>query len=511
MKIFGRTFFERTEPKGSAGANPNRRINLGGKQQTRRFDAGFTDRLVSKWTVADQTVNMALLRDLRTMRARSRDFARNNEYGRKFFRLVKTNVVGHAGFTLKVDCRQSDGTVDKKDSELIRSAWLRFAKRGQYDVTGQLSEVLFDQLVMSMIARDGEVLIRKVEGRNHGIHNCQLQVLSAHLLDEEHNRDLANGNRIRMGVEFDGWMKPVAYHLRDEPKNADMQGSASRKYTRVSASEIEHLFLPEEIDQWRGTPWVFAALRGAKHLDQFDESALVAANIGAAKMGFFQQRDPDAGLPMGVDEDETQDDIARDEFTTEVSPGQFDVVPEGYEFKGWDPGYPNEVYEPFRKAVLHRITAGLDTSYHSVSGDLRDVNFSSIRHGTLDEREAWKMLQSWYIEDFKAPIFEWWLARAMVTDPALRGLPFTKFDKFNAPVFFGRRWDWIDPKADVVADREAVALGTKSRAQIIRERGRDPDEVWSELEEEERRGFKQPQQPNQPVADDDPPEDPKKD
>jgi lambda family phage portal protein len=404
---------------------------------------------------------------------------------------VKTNVVGQ-GFTLKVDCRRDNGTPDKQDSDRIRAAYVRWAKIGQFDVTGKLSESMFDALAITMIARDGEVLIRKVQGRDRGIHGCQLQLVPAHVLDEELNRDLAGDNRIRMGVEFDPFMKPVAYHFRKEGKSDDMHGSWSQRYDRVPAEEVIHLFVAEEIDQWRGVPWAYAALRRARMLDQFDEAALVAANVGAAKMGFFQQKDPEAGAPMRVDDDDGGEAEAEQDFVSEAAPGQFDVIPDGYELTDWDPDYPNAVYDPFIKAVARTLSTGMLVSYHGLTGDLTQVNFSSIRSGTLDEREMWKLVQNWYVQGCKEPVFEWWLARALVYDADLRKLPYAKFDKFNAPVFFGRRWDWVDPKSDVMADKEAVTLGIKSRAQIIRERGRDPDEVWAELDAEKDRGFSAP-------------------
>lgn len=476
----------------ASGTGLHQRIRYGGVRR-HGFQAGITDRLTAKWTTADETVNMALLKHLRVMRARSRDFARNNEYGRKFFALVRTNVVGHAGFTLKVDAKLDDGTTDKADSARVANAYKRWAKRGAFDVTGRLSETQFDALAMTMIARDGEVLIRMVEGSDRGAHRFQLEMLPGHLLDEEHNRDLANGHRIRMGVEFDAFMKPVAYHLRIMGQNADMHGTTSQRYERVDAGEIVHLFLPEEIHQWRGTPWAYVSLRDAKHLDQFDEAALVAANVGAAKMGFFQQKDPEAAPPLANDSEgeggygaETDKD-----FISEATPGQFDIIPDGYEFKEYDPTYPNEVYDPFTRNVLRRLSTGLLASYHSLTGDLTKVNFSSIRAGTLDERDMWKTMQGFYIEA-KELIFSRWLARALLYDSELKALPYAKFDKFNAPVFFGRRWDWVDPKGEAAADREAVALGVKSRAQIIREAGRDPDEVWAELKAEADAGMVQP-------------------
>ncbi|MGD9470621.1 MAG: phage portal protein [Novosphingobium sp.] len=488
------------EPVSAPAARAGQTIRLDPRFSARRaFEAGVTDRLTQSWTRTDQTVNQALHRDLRVMRARSRDFWRNNEYGRKFGSLIKTNVVGHAGFTLKVDCRDDSGKPDKQDSQRVRAAYLRWCKAGQFDVTGKLSENQFDALAVQMIARDGEVLIRKVVGSDRGIHGCQLQLVPGHVLDEELNRDLAGGNRIRMGIEFDVWMHPVAYYFRRASKSADIHGSLNQRYDRVDARDVIHLFISEEVDQWRGVPWAYAALRRARQLDQFDEAALVAANVGASKMGFFQQKDPEAGPPMRSDDDADGEGAGEpQDFTSEAAPGQFDIVPDGYEFTEWDPDYPHAVYDPFVKAIARALATGCLVSYHGMTGDLTQVNFSSIRSGTLDEREMWKQVQGWYIEACKEPVFEWWLAHALMLDSDLRRLPYSKFDKFNAPVFFGRRWDWVDPKSDVQADREAVALGIKSRAQIIRERGRDPDEVWAELEAEKDMGFAAQSQPMAP-------------
>jgi len=472
-------------PNGSAArAKVGRRI----------FQAAARDRLVGSWSTADHTDNMALLSSLRSMRARSRQWFRDHEYGRKFAQLVKTNVVGPTGFALKVDARRIDGTPDKQDSDRVARAWRRFGKIGAHEVTGRMSETMFDLLAILMIARDGEFLLRFCTGPSFGPHQFQLQLLPAHLLNEDHNVDLNNGHRIRMGVEFDAFMKPVAYHLRLQAPRSDIDGSASQRYERVPAEQMLHLFVPEEIDQWRGKPWAHAALRDAWHLDKFDEAALVAANVGAAKMGFFRQSDAAEGQPTSGEEanDGTSD------FVNHVEPGQFEVIPDGYELQEWDPQYPSDVYDKFVKAVARRMAMGLLVSAPSLTGDLTDVNFSSIRAGTLDEREMWKVLQGWYIAACKERVFEAWLTRAMLTDVDLKGLPYGKFDKFNSPVFSGRRWDWVDPNADVKAATGAVELGIKSRAQIIRDGGGDPDTVWAELEAEAAMGLTTQKQPAAP-------------
>jgi len=478
-------------PAAAAPAVLEKRISRGVRQTGRRsLQAGMTDRLTASWTVVDQTVNMSLLKTLRAARARSRDFVLNNEYGRKFIALVRANIVGSAGVVLKVDCRRDDGTPDKPDSDKVLRAFTRWAKRGQCDVTGKLSWVALQKLIITMAARDGEVLVRKIEGRDRGIHRFQLQIIPGHVLPEDLNRTLSNGNRIRMGVELDGDNRPVAYWIRIESGNADMYGANGQRFARIPANEIYHLFVPEDAGQWRGYPWAATSLRGARHLDQFEEAALIAANVGAAKAVFYQQNDPDAG-PLTAPPSEGEIDSAEDigEFVESVEPGMSSVIPMGYELKEYNPAYPNEVFEPFVKAVLRKQATGLLTSYHSLSGDLTQVSFSSIRQGTLDDREQWKILQGWLIEDFLEPLFADWLARALMFDSELRTLPAAKFDKFNAPVFQGRRWDWVDPKSDIAANQGAVELGVKSRAQIIRENGGDPEQVWAELDAEKARGF----------------------
>jgi capsid protein len=47
--------------------------------------------------------------------------------------------------------------------------------------------------------------------------------------------------------------------------------------------------------------------------------------------------------------------------------------------------------------------------------------------------------------------------------------------------FQARRWEWIDPAKDVKADVEAIDNLIKPRSQVIRERGRDPREVYAEI------------------------------
>jgi capsid protein len=60
-------------------------------------------------------------------------------------------------------------------------------------------------------------------------------------------------------------------------------------------------------------------------------------------------------------------------------------------------------------------------------------------------------------------------------------LPAEKIDKYADVQWQPRRWEWIDPRADVDAAVKSKESLLTSPGQIIRESGRDPLTVWKEF------------------------------
>ena len=103
----------------------------------------------------------------------------------------------------------------------------------------------------------------------------------------------------------------------------------------------------------------------------------------------------------------------------------------------------------------------------------------------------WKGLQEFFFSAWCWPVYEDWLRAALaggkikLLTPVGKPLPVTKIEKFRQVTFTGRAWAWIDPQAEVSANKEAIAARLKSRAQVIREMGGDPEDVWAEIQREE--------------------------
>ena len=443
----------------------------------RSFDAARVNRLTADWATGFKSLNNSLHQDLAALRQRSRHLVLNSDYAVKFLAMVKQNVVGADGMRLSVHALQPNGTLDEYDSKICTQGFNNWSKIGNCEVTGTLSFKDVLNLVVTHLARDGEALVYKINGQ--GDWGFQLQLIDPARLDEKFNLDLRNGNKIRMGVEVNSWGKPVAYHLIDQNINDPVGRGAfgqTNKHVRVPASDMMHLFIAQSAEQLRGYPWMHTAMNRLNMLNGYEEAAVTSARISASAMGVILSPDGDAAALADYDDRVSAPEIVAD-------PGSFPVLPPGYDVKEWMPDTKQANYSDFVRATLRGLASGLNVSYHSLGNDLENVNFSSIRAGTLEEREAWKAIQGWVIEHFCNPVYSDWLKMALLRG-RLANLPMSKFEKFNNPVWQPKRWPWVDPLKDIKAQEAAVTMGVKSVSDVIRETGRDPDEVWRELEKD---------------------------
>lgn len=443
----------------------------------REFDAGALDRLKASWTTNPQRIDELLEKSRSVMVARSREAAQNNGYAKRFLGLLKTNICGPDGFRLQAQTLTNKGKSDKLLNDSIESSYKQFSKLGKFDVTGQLTRTEAEHLYITTLATDGEVIIRVIDGFNND-NRIAIQFIDTELLDVNLNKKLKNGNIIRMGVELDNWRRPIAYWFINSDSREEIP-LRSNSHQRVPASEIIHDFLKYRINQTRGIPWMFAALTDMNDLYGYKEAAIINSRVSASKMMAVI-------TPSGNEYPADAIDSFGNKIE-EVEPGMIKEYPEGTSFHNFDPTYPHSQYDSFIKTTLRGIASGLEVSYNSLASDLEGVNFSSIRAGVLEDREVWKTLQRFVIEHFCERVYEQWLKRQlMIGNIKVKGQPLSieREDKCLDILFVGRRWDWVDPLKDISANEKAHLMGVKSLSQIIRDQGRDPDDVWHEIQME---------------------------
>ena len=445
------------------------------------FNAGALDRITASFTGATLSVNESLKKDLVLMRHRSREIVNDNDYGKKFISMVKTNVIGKKGIRLQSKAKGSDGKPDKLDNDAIEAAWNDWSKMENCGVTKKLSLMDIQRMTISSTAMEGECLIRIVN-RSSDKYGMSLQLIEADRLDTDLNEQkLSNGNRIVMSIELDQFDAPVAYYILVAHPSETVYTFSGKHYMRIEEKNIIHLFVPERIAQCRGIPWMHASIRRLNMVGGYEEAELVGARAGASKMGFYYT---ETGSEYEGDETEAGTNAP----IQQAEPGTFEELPIGTKFESYDPQHPTGAYNYFLKGVLKGAAAGLNVSYTGYTGDLEAVNYSSIRAGLIDERENWRVIQGWFIEHAMARIYERFLSgalsRGLIINAVGIKLPLSRKEKFLDVTWQARGWAWVDPLKDQQANDAAVSAGHKTNSDVVSASGDDLEEIYAQLKVE---------------------------
>ena len=472
--------FRRSKPAPQPDESTKKRGFVPANAAKRMFDGARVDRLGTAWPTQPQTADDIIKKNQSVLVARSREQAANNDYAREFMRLCRTNIVGPRGIILQAKSIDSANKLDTQANEAIELAFDAWGKKQNCDVTGKQSWRAIQMACINSAAKDGEYMVRMVFGADAGPWGFALQMLDPQRCPVDMVEDrLPNGNFIRFGIEFNHYGRPIAYYFQTTDDSADNYIWAGKDFVRVPAAEIIHGFVEDIVGQKRGLPWMATGLFRLRNLGGMEDAALVNARVGANKMGFIKWADG-----TGPDWDDPEN------YYVESEPGEFEILPEGAELQEWNPQYPNGEFAIFSKQMLRGIAAGFGVAYNNLANDLEGVNYSSIRQGTLNERENWKELQEWLIESLHQSVFEAWLPRALLSGRITvkgRSLKPERIDRYSQIEWQPRRWSWVDPQADVKAAETMKNNMLQSPSRIIREMGYDPDAVWRESASDVRR------------------------
>lgn len=446
------------------------------KQAKRSYLAAKPSRLFNDFKTTSISADSAIRFNLRELRDKSRDQARNNDYAKRYLQLLVTNVVGQKGIRLQSKARNARNQLETVANKYIEDAWYKWSKKGNCTVDGKLSFIDCQKLFIESLARDGEVLIRYFN-TNNSKDPFRIQFLDADYLDEEKNQNLKDGKSIIMGVEMDEYNKPINYYLYAEHPHDVYFRQKNKLHEVFPADQILHAYMSDRSEQTRGVPFMSTALNRLKMLDGYEQAELVAARVAASKMGFFTSPHGDGFVGEDTENDYTP--------IMSAEPGTFEQLPDGMGFQSFDPQHPTSGFDAFHKAVLRGVASGLGVSYVSLANNLEGVNYSSIRQGTLEERDNYRILQQFMIEHFIEPVFRRWLLQNMSFKSDFL-LGDNKFDQFaDSAIFVPRSWGWIDPVKEVKANVDGLQAGVVTMQDVQANYGRDVEELFEQHQREE--------------------------
>ena len=396
--------------------------------------------------------------DAATLRVRSRALEQNVPYIAQGIRAHSANIIG----TGIVPHWLGDGAAQHSAAWM---AWGPYADAdGRLDINGIIN------LAHQTAQRDGEVLLRiRPRKMSDGLPvPIQFQVLEIDWLDDSRS-GVIDGLTVISGIAYDVLGKVVGYYLFDQHPGEVVSRPVRRSGSRlVPASSIIHYFQPGRPGQGRGFPRISPVIARVRDTSLYEDAELHRKNL-ETRFGVIASGDVDAmasgsdGVPL----------VTRTSDMGELPSGSLMQVPTGSNITVVEPkAAPG--YVEYMKLNLHLIAAGAGWTYEMMTGDVREVNFSSARIRMLDyRREAEQEQWLYVIPMLVAPI-----VRAFADAAELAG----KVRRASYNVRYATpKWDYVNPRDDVSSDLEEISGGLSSLSEKLRRRGYEPEEVFTEI------------------------------
>lgn len=355
----------------------------------------------------------------------------------------------------------------------VAARWKAWERVADYD--GLLDFKGLQAKAWGTVKVDGEVLVRLRE-RSTGPSSVplQLQLLEIDWLDVERN-EVRGSNEVIAGIEYDARGTRAAYWLHERhPGDVGLRAKLSDSQ-RVPADEIIHLFNPARPGQQAGISALAPVIPSVRDLQVYEDAEQARKNLEARMAALGEW---DESLLDGVQLPESaKTQVGAGPVTLdlgEIAGGGIIGMPPGMRNPTFIQPTAAPGYVDYVKHRQKNIAAGLGVPYEFMTGDMTEVNFSSSRVRTNQyrrdvERDQWTLLIPMLCDRVSTR----WLSLLDVTGVrAGQGI----YPDWTTP-----KWASVNPVQDVAADLSEIKGGLCSISEKIRQRGYDPDLVYSEL------------------------------
>lgn len=437
----------------------------------RSYDGAGRGRLSTGWKAVGSSADTLIDGSAALLRERMRDLVRNNPHAAKATTSLVNNFVGNG-------IMPRPNTGNDALNKRVAALWETWSKR--CDADGQLDFYGLQTLAVREMIEGGEVLVRRRLRRNSDRvpGNMQLQVVEADLLDSTREGPMQTGGFAIQGVEFSQIGRRTGYWLFPaHPGNNYVSMRLTLQSNFVSADDVVHLY-EKQRTQVRGVPWGTPAINSLRDLGDYELAEIVRKKIESCMVGVVVGGDEadmsiNAALPS-----ETPNGVvgADGQIIEKFEPGMFAYARGGRDIKFNTPS-SNGSYDQYKRSMLHTVAAGFRLPYELLTGDLSQVNYSSIRAGLTEFRRLVEAVQ-WQIiiPTFCERVWAWFIEAHQVSGdlPIDTAIPV----EWSTPKFWS-----VDPLKDATADLLEVRMGAKSLMEVIAERGRSPKAVLEEIAE----------------------------
>lgn len=463
----------------------------------RNYSAAGDKAFYGDFHASSGSADYELMNALIPMRNRIRAMTRNSGTGKRYLQLLKDNIVGEAGFTLRVRTKKTSVVANSKglpgfksvsDRSLnvrVEEAWAEFCEAPTGD--GVMDMVELEKQMVATWGRDGEYIMEIVPHPTF-LDGFTINPVEGDLLDADLNMiNPKTMNRIKMGVEIDDFNRPVAYHfLQYHPGDTTWGAKMNRnRHRRVLADKVIHVFERTRVGQTRGEPPASSVVNTVKMLDGYREAEVIGRRVKSSTMGLItEDLEADAGGQKldGMADRKTPDNSA---FEMDMEPGTFKKLPRGLDFKQFDPGGSQTDYAQFESQIKTDASQGVSISPVSLGYETSKLSYSTHRGIIAEDRDMYRGLQSFFVRMGMRALFPIWLKYHLAYNDETTIPPSKAPTILKAYKFQPRGWDYIDPSKDVKAENEQLKARTTSLSRVVAKRGVALEDLLSEIRDDE--------------------------
>lgn len=440
------------------------------------YESGESSRYRKKRTDRS-SANAQTQRSAESIRAAARHLDENHDIASGILDVLVANTVG-TGIQPEPQVQMADG---KPAEELNRQLAKLFDDwRFRPEVTWQHDYYGLQRIVARSWLRDGEVFANRVIGPVSGIDHGTIVPYSIEALEADFvPYDLQDEDKgIAQGIEVSAWGRPRAYYVHRTHPGDNVRGLSrilgNKDTKRVPAETMMHLAFRKRLHQLRGISVFASVVNRLDDVKEIDECERIAAKVAASMAAYIKK-----GQPESYEAGDSTTESGGRSMTFE--PGIiFDDLEPGEEIGTIDTKRPNNALIPFRDAQLRSAAAGVGAGYSSISKNYNG-NFSAQRQELVEHYVLYQMLTGPIIYNFCQPVWDGFVDAAIASRKVVIPAGVDR-DTIYDCTHTGPAMPWVDPEREVRARVLALQWKLTSRSRVIRESGRNPDQVNREIQ-----------------------------
>jgi lambda family phage portal protein len=430
------------------------------------YVGGAYSQRFSNWSPGVRDADGDITYDLREMRGRSRDLARNAPVARGAVGTMVTYVVG-TGLSVqsRIDAEllglsDDDASAKQKEFERYFNTWAasQFADVSQRQSFYELQDLAERSELES---GDAFALLVKSKAPNWP-YQLAVQIVEA---DRVCNKDrvmdtdeMTQGIVKKDGIPYSIWIADrhpgrVIGSVTTRWKEVPFYSSSGRR-------NALHLMHMERPDQTRGVPWLAPIIAKVKQLDRYSDAEVDAA-VNAAANAVFATMDPDAFTELFDAEAQTAYIDNAKRWNGTIESGRVISTLPGESITSPTPGRPNPAFEQFFLAVNNEIAMGLGLP-RDVLLKAFNASYSASRAALMDAWRTYKVRRFRRASRFCQPIYE-----EIIADGVAMGhltAPGFMVDPMIRAAWLGSFWSGdgpgaLDPTKEANAAKIRVDMG----------------------------------------------------